>query len=130
MKKFLQLVAVLAIAVLTTQPALAGLTCGMGTTSSLPCAPHCPMAMRSMGMNCQMPRASRSGCMQECCRFGWPQAVVRSAAGARPKAALAPSFLAVPAAASANITVSSAPLPGDLAAASPPRHILFRVFRI
>jgi hypothetical protein len=130
MKKFLQLVAVFAIALLMAQPAIAGLTCGMGTSSTLPCAPHCPMATRSMRADCQMPRASGYGCIQECCRFGWPQAVVRSVSGARHKAIATPFFLVHPAAASANLMSLSAPPPGDLAAASPPRHILIRVFRI
>jgi hypothetical protein len=130
MKKLLQLVAVLAIALLTAGPALAGLTCSMGTASALPCAPHCPMAMHHMGMDCQMPQASRMGCMQECCRFGWPQAVVRSAHGVKPKAAVSAIFVAVPFAATGATAAAAAPPPGDLVASSPPRHILFRVFRI
>jgi len=131
MKKFFQLVAVVAIALLTSQPAIAGLTCGLVPPANLPCAPHCPMSMSHTGSKCEVPlQASRSGCQQESCRFGWPQAVVRSVAGARHKAILTPLFLASPAAAPANIMVSSAPPPGDLAEASPPRHILFRVFRI
>jgi NADH-quinone oxidoreductase subunit I len=68
--------------------------------------------------------------LTESCRFGWPQAVVRSAAGAKPKAIVSPLFLALPAVAPTGITTSAAPLQGDLVAASPPRHILFRVFRI
>jgi hypothetical protein len=130
MKKYLQLVAVLAIALLTAEPALAGLTCSMGTASALPCAPHCPMAKHRMGMNCQMPRASRMGCMQECCRFGWPEATVKSAQGNKPKAAVSAISIANRVATEGPITAYAAPSPSDLVASSPPRHILFRVFRI
>jgi hypothetical protein len=131
MKKFFQFVAVVAIALLTSQPAIAGLTCGLVPPANLPCAPHCPMSMSHTGLKCQVPlQASRMGCQQESCRFGWPQAVVRSAAGAKPKAIVSPLFLALPAVAPTGITTSAAPLQGDLVAASPPRHILFRVFRI
>ena len=89
------------------------------------------MSMSHTGLKCQVPlQASRTGCQQESCRFGWPQAVVRSAAGAKPKAIVPPLFWALPAEAPTGITTFAAPLPGDLAAASPPRRILFRVFRI
>lgn len=131
MKKFFQIVSVVAIALLTSQPAIAGLTCGLVPPASLPGAPHCPLSMSHSGLNCQVPlQASRTGCRQESCRFGWPQAVVRSISGAKHKAIPGPLFQASPAATPVNRTALSAPPPGDLAAASPPRRILLCVFRI
>jgi hypothetical protein len=131
MKRFLQIVAVLAITLLSVQPAIAGLTCDLGAPAGLTCAPHCPMAGSHVSKDCQKPlHASRTGCQQESCRFGWPQAVVRSTQIAKTKAIAAPFFLALPTAAPAKASASTAPPPSDLAAASPPRHILFRVFRI
>ena len=55
------------------QPALAGLTCGMVPSTSMPCAPKCDMATDRMGANCPTHHDSTgAGCLQDCCRNGWP----------------------------------------------------------
>jgi len=132
MKRFLQIVAIAVIAILAAQPALAGLTCGMLTVPSAPCAPACGMAMSQMGMDCQMAEhVAGSGCLQECCRNGFPQGVVQSSTSAKPKIAGTGLVTAFPQLASpAQAALAAAPTMDAIVAAAPPRHILIRVFRI
>lgn len=131
MKRFLQVASLFVVAALTAQPALAGLTCSMGTAASEPCAPHCPMAMGQMGIDCHMPQQFAGvGCQQDCCQYAFPQALALSKADPRPKAAGASVFLVVPEVPQVTRPASGAPTPGDLASAGPPRYILLQVFRI
>jgi hypothetical protein len=126
MKRFLKLVAVIVVAGLTAQPALAGLMCQMVASASVPCAPRCPMAA-----DCPMAHHGASAdCLQDCCRYPQPQAIARSSRQAKPKADNASRLLAVPADSRTTHPAFAVPLPGDLAAASPPRTILLKVFRI
>jgi hypothetical protein len=131
MKKFLQFVAVALVAVLTAQPALAGLTCGMTPLTGVPCAPKCDMAMHHMGANCPMHHHdTSSGCQQDCCRHGWPPALVQSASKTRLKTSGTPFLFAIPAPASAPAAAFAAAPPEDIVAAAPDRHVLLQVFRI
>jgi hypothetical protein len=131
MKKVLQFVAIALVAILATQPALAGLTCGMKPSPSMSAAADCDMAMNQMGTSCPMhSHGAGTDCLQECCRNGWPQAVVQSASKAKPKAVSTQFILAAPSIASAGVAVSAAPPAEALAAAAPDRHVLLQVFRI
>lgn len=132
MKRILQIVSVLVVALLAAQPALAGLSCTMGEPANIPCAPDCNMAaMGQMGMDCQMPlQLAGTGCFQDCCRQGMPQAVAQLTSGAKPKAARTELVLMAPQMATALETAFRATPPDAIAAAAPPRYILFRVFRI
>jgi hypothetical protein len=131
MKKLIQFVAVALVAVLAVQPALAGLTCGMMPSASVPCASKCEMAMHRMGASCPMRHHDTgSGCQQDCCRHGWPPAVVQSAFKATPKPSATPFLLAVPVPASAGIAAFAVPPPEDIGASGPDRHVLLQVFRI
>jgi hypothetical protein len=131
MKKVLQFVAVALVAVLTSQPALAGLTCGLKPFPGIADAAACNMAMNQMGESCPMhSHGAGAGCLQECCRNGWPQAVIQSASKARPKAVGIQFLLSTPSTASAGVALFAAPPAGALAAAAPDRHVLLRVFRI
>jgi hypothetical protein len=131
MKRVLKIVAVALAAVLTAQPALAGLTCGLKSFADAPCVPKCGKATSRMGASCPMHRhASGNECLQDCCRNGWPQAVVRSASKATPKASRSQLLPAEPGpAAAGNATFAALP-EGKIAAAGPPRYILLQVFRI
>jgi hypothetical protein len=134
MKKALQFVAIALVAILATQPALAGLTCGMKPFPTMPDA-ACNMAMNQLanqlGASCPMhSRGAGTGCLQECCRNGWPQAVVQSASKAKPKAVGTQFLLSTPGVASIGVAVSAAPPADALAAAAPDRHLLLQVFRI
>jgi hypothetical protein len=103
----------------------------MMPSTAMPCAPECDMAMDHMGANCPLHHDSTgTGCLQDCCRNGWPQAVAQSASKARPKTSGTPFLVAVPGPASAGIAAFAIPPPGDIDAAAPPRHILLQVFRI
>ena len=131
MKRLLQFVAVVLVALLAAQPALAGMQCEMGTPASMHCAPCCHKAMSHMGMGCPMQhQVTASGCGQNCCHDALPQGVALLAAGVKPKAGRA-EFLAVVSqmAAEADAPVVTAP-PGYSVAAAPARYILFQVFRI
>ncbi|HUD15067.1 MAG TPA: hypothetical protein VMQ56_15550 [Terracidiphilus sp.] len=125
MKRFLQFVAVMVVAVLATQPALAGLTCTM-VAASAPCAPRCPMVV-----DCPMAHHGASAdCLQDCCRYPLPQAIARSSRHAKPKAGKTSLFLAAPAIPQSTQASFVAPPPGNLVAAAPARTILLQVFRI
>jgi hypothetical protein len=131
MKKVLQIVAVALAAVLIAQPAIAGLTCGMTVSPVAACAPACGMAMSQMGAHCPMPHhGTDTGCLQDCCRNGWPQAVVQSASKAKPKAARTGYLQTAPNPAPTGLAAFAAPLREEIAAAGPARHILLQVFRI
>jgi hypothetical protein len=131
MKRLLQVATFALIAVLTAQPALAGLTCGMTPLVSVPCAPKCDMAMSHMGVNCAMHHhETGAGCQQDCCRHGWPPALVQAASKTRPKTSGTPFMLAVPVPASAPAATFAAAPPEDIVAAAPDRHVLLQVFRI
>jgi hypothetical protein len=132
MKRILQIVAVLSVALLAAQPALAGLSCTMEAPTSMPCVPGCDMtAMSQMGMDCQMPlQIAGTGCFQDCCQRGLPQVVAQLASGAKPKAARTQLVLIVPQIAPALQRSFAATPPDAIVAAAPPRYILFRVFRI
>jgi len=131
MKKLLQLVALAAVGVLAFQPALSSVACVMGTPASVPSAPRCAMAMSPMGMRCQMPpHVSGTGCQQDCSQCGMAKSFALSSAGAKPKAGKAQLFLPMPMMAQVAIAHVADEPPGTLIASSPPRYILFQVFRI
>jgi hypothetical protein len=89
------------------------------------------MEMSQMGAHCPMPHhGTDAGCLQDCCRNGWPQALVQSASKARPRAARTRFLQAAPNPASSGIAAFAAPPHEDIAAAGPARHILLQVFRI
>lgn len=131
MKKVLQIVVVALVAVLTAQPAIAGLTCGMRVSPVAAGASACGMEMSEMGAHCPMPHhGTDTGCLQDCCRNGLPQAVVRSALKAKPKAARAKFLQPAPSPLATGSAIFAAPPREEIAAAGPARHILLQVFRI
>jgi hypothetical protein len=131
MKKVFQLVGVALVAVLTAQPAIAGLTCRITVPSRMACTPAMDMTMAQMGMSCPMHRhGAGSGCLQECCRNGWPPAVVRSAGKAKPRMGDTRLLLADVYPALGRATGFAIPPAEEIGAASPPRYILLQVFRI
>jgi len=131
MKRFIQFVAVVVIALLAAQPALAGMQCEMGTPASGHCAPCCHKAMSHMGMDCPMPhQVADSGCGQNYCHDALPQGVALLAAGVKLKAGKTEFLVVMPQmVAEANAPFVAAP-PGNKVAAAPARYILFQVFRI
>ena len=129
MKRFVQLVAILAVAFLAAQPALAGLACAPAQSAA--CIPGCPMAMSTMGPDCQMTGNTATGdCPQNCCSLSLSQTLAPLAA---PKklhisafaSALAPSFaiLAPGPSLSVHAPISARAFP-------PPRYLLNHAFRI
>ena len=131
MKKLLQIVAVALVAVFAAQPTLAGLTCGIMPVSNVASAPKCDMGMDAMGASCPMHHDSTgSGCLQDCCRNGWPPAVVQSASKTKQKTSGTPFLPAIPTLATTPAATITAAPPEDIVAAAPDRHILLQVFRI
>jgi hypothetical protein len=131
MKRVFQFVAVVVVALLATQPALAGLPCNMGAPACGPCAHCCGKTMSHMGMACQMAhKVAGAGCDQNCCHDALPRAVAQLTAGVKPKAGGNVYLASVPQTVSdADASFVAAP-PGKPAAAAPARYILFQVFRI
>ena len=131
MKKVFQLVGVALVAVLTAQPAIAGLTCRITVPSRMACTPAMDMTMAQMGMSCPMHRhGAGSGCLQECCRNGWPPAGVRAAAKARPRTGETQFFVTEPYPAHVGATAFAIPAAEEIGAERPPRYIMLRVFRV
>jgi hypothetical protein len=71
-----------------------------------------------------------SGCLQDCCRNGWPPALVQSASKAKPKTGTTPFLAMVPHPATLGIAAFAVPPPEDIGASGPDRHVLLQVFRI
>ena len=131
MKKLIQCVAALVVALLASQPALAGIACGLGSID-IACTSACPMTMSAMSTRCSMPQhAAGSGCLQECCRFGPQQAVTRTVT-TRPRLAVAATQLSndlgLPP--SPQRSAVKADLAHPLDTSPPPRYLMLRVFRI
>jgi hypothetical protein len=126
MKRLIQFVAVLLVALMAGVPALAAVTCSM---SNSPQASACPMEMSSPAADCPMAQMDDSGCAQECCSHPLPAGVAPMTATVRPelKAALVAILLPVSLdpAAMVAVHVQSAIDPSP-----PPRYILNSVFRI
>jgi hypothetical protein len=131
MKKLLQIVVIVVVALLMAQPAIAGLSCDMGRPVSGPCAPDCGEAMSQMGMDCQKPmQVASTGCEQNCCMEGIPQGVFRLTADRKHKAGNTEILALVPRISADDVMAFAAP-PFNLTVASgPPRYVLLQVFRI
>lgn len=132
MKRLLQFAALALVALLAAQPALAGTSCNMGEPDKAPCAPGCGMQMSEMGADCQMhQQAVGPFCDQTCCRDGLPAGLAQLAGGDKQRPQRADlSYLVSPVGMANEGTASKAPPPLPLASTSPPRYILFQVFRI
>ena len=131
MKRLLKFVAVVMVAMLAAQPALAGMQCEMGTPANGHRASCCHKAMSRMGMNCPMHhKVAATGCDQNCGNDALPQGIAQLAAGVKPKAGKAEFIAVAPRlVADEDAAVRSAP-PGNAVAAAPARYILFQIFRI
>lgn len=131
MKRFLQFVALVVIALLAAQPALAAMSCEMGTSASGHHAPCCHKVMSHMGMGCPIHhQVTAAGCDQNHCHDALPQSVALLSAGVKPKAGRADFIAVMPRmVAEAGAPFVAAP-PGKTVAAAPARYILFQVFRI
>ncbi len=128
MKRPIQFIVVLVIAMLSAEPAVAGLFCSMDRAgSSLMCA-----QMADMGPDCPMHGQTNSEtCAPDCCNQAQPSSTVTTAfSSAKPRLAIV-SVL--------DMTAITSPQPHDagsfveppaVLSASPPRHLLLRVFRI
>jgi hypothetical protein len=131
MKRFLHFVAVVMVALLAAQPALAGMQCEMGTSASGYRTTCCHKAMSPMGMDCPMQhQVAVAGCGQSCCTDALPRGIALLAAGVKPKAGRAEFIAVAPRlVAETHATFVGAP-PGYSVAAAPARYILFQVVRI
>lgn len=127
MKRIIQFVAVMVIAVLALSPAAEGLAC---LTHMAGRASACPMGMGELGPDCQMARDVATGCDTDCCNHPAPPIAAAWAATTKPKgvAAVALTALVVNAPAVAAVPAVKAMEPAM--EASPPRYVLNRVFRI
>jgi hypothetical protein len=131
MKRILKFAALAVIALLTAQPALAGLLCPMGNPNGGSQA-HCSgMAMSEMGMQCPMHRhAADIDCVQNCCKEGIPQGVFRLTADRKPKAGKTEYLALAPRIAADDVMAFAAPPLDRTVASGPARYVLLRVFRI
>lgn len=129
MKRFAQLVAVLAIALFAIQPALAGMSCMPNQSAA--CVPGCPMAMDSMGADCPVAgQAMASECLPNCCTHGVSPAIAPLVPSERLRLAMFLISAARPDAGQSAKTAASFFAPIESRAVSPPRYILNQVFRI
>jgi hypothetical protein len=129
MKRIAQFASILAILLLTAEPAFAGFACTFGLTAN--CMAGCPMAMEAMGPDCSMASGiMASACPMECCLDAAVQATESAAAvnnlrkiGHTPAAAEDAAIL--PVAPVTNLSIGA-----NVRAVSPPRYILDHNFRI
>ena len=142
MRRILQIVAFIAVALLAAQPALAGMRCDMGMSACHSCAHCCHHAMESMasmdgmaadgmGAECSMPaQAIGVACAPTCCDQATPAGLIQIVAGEKSKADKATVVALLPQqSVLAALQFAETP-PGVLASNPPPRYILFQVFRI
>jgi hypothetical protein len=131
MKRYLQIVAVVMVAILAAQPALAAMSCEMGTPASGHRALCCHKAMARMGMGCPMHhQVAAAGCEQNCCNYALPQGVAQLATGSKPKTGSVEFIAVAPRLVTGADAVFVGAPPGNTVAAAPARYILFQVFRI
>jgi hypothetical protein len=128
MKRVFQIAGVLLILVLGAGPASAAIGCVLSNPAM---GQSCPMGVAGMDADCPMSHAlAPRDCSQDCCNRTAPIAVVLSGLPVKPKL-----VAAAPAIARLNLVTAAKPhifpeiLP-PVAANSPPRYILLRVFRI
>ena len=125
MKKLLQCVSILAMGLLIAPASLAALLC-----ASVGQSMACPMAASEMGPDCPMAgAASASNCPENCCSQPSLLKVLAWAHPVRPKLRNLPTAIMPPAIAAAK-PVQALARPINPSASSPPRFILFQVFRI
>jgi len=141
MKKILQFVAFVIVALLVAQPVIAGLPCSAQIIPAGGCTPGCGMTMNAaqMGQMAQggmssdypmSPAISSDGCAQNCCHTGLLQAFAQPATRAKSSAAKTQHFVPAPqilTIESQAVVLSAQTRPGSSA---PPLRILFQVFRI
>lgn len=128
MKRAFQIAAAILMLVLPVRPALADATCRMGMATS---QAACPMGMDEMGPDCPMAQhMAQDACAQDCCNHALPQTAVIPGTSAKPRSsAAAPTMTCASGSpeAQAPFAPSSTPI---AAGSSPPRYILYRIFRI
>lgn len=127
MKRVLSICAVTLIALLSAGPAGAALTCALGNPAM---DASCPMGMTHMDRDCPMSRAMAMDCTQDCCNRTLPQAVSVPGIPAKSKIQVTPLSTFSPLAVQFTGTGALSEPVSVVAAASPPRYLLLRVFRI
>jgi hypothetical protein len=128
MKRAIQIFAILLIGLLTAGPAWAAVSCALGDYAM---GSSCPMGMATMDADCPMSHALAStDCSQDCCNRAMPQVTGFLAFTSKPRLLAPPVALQTPAPSEATF-IAAKPHAVDLIAAdSPPRYLLLRVFRI
>ena len=127
MKWATQIFAVVLTGLLSAAPAWTAVSCTLGNAQM---GTSCPMGMAQMDPDCPMSHSLAMDCSQDCCNRATPQAVVIPGIPAKSKiveASPASESLAVVQATASPGNAGPASL---AAAASPPRYLLLRVFRI
>jgi len=131
MKRLFQIGALVAVALLPVQPALAGELCAMGTPMGVPHAHCADMAMSQMDANCPM-HAPVAGieCDRSSCRDCLLTSTVQLATVERPKAGGNGSVAVLPRTIESAGTTLAAAQSRTATGLAPDRCILFQVFRI
>ncbi len=127
MKRIAQFAAVLAIALLVAQPAIAGATCLFGPAAA--CVSGCPMA--GMGPDCPMTgQTVASSCPMDCCSHAALQATDPQVAPSKVRVVVQPIAFAEHYKVSIANPIAVAREIVKIRSVSPPRYILNRAFRI
>ena len=129
MKRIVQFAAILAIALLLVQPALAASACLFGP--AVACVTGCPMAMGGMRPNCPMSsQMVASSCPMDCCSHSASQATEPVATADKMRAVAQPLTLAEFAVIPISNPALAAREINEIRGVSPPLTILNQVFRI
>jgi len=123
MKKRLQIAAVMLAGLLAAQPSIAALACQANA--------GCSMGMSEMGPNCPMTRSQAAdACTPGCCDHAAAALSREWATLAKPEALAQNAVLSCARESGPPMMFSGSVGSCSLAASSPPRYILYRVFRI
>lgn len=128
MKQLFQIAGVLLIVLLGAGPASAAVGCAAQNSAM---DSSCPMGMAGMGADCPMSHSLAAlDCSEDCCNLTAPVAQVVNAVPVKPKLIAAAQPMLARTVATEVEGISRPGLSKSVAANSPPRYILLRVFRI
>jgi len=128
MKRIVQLAAVVVVTLLAGLPTAEALTCPLRANAA---ASGCSMSMGTMSTDCPFAQGMAANeCLRDCCNCGLPKLLGPIAVRVNQKQGLPVQFVAL-VALSADSQSAGATRPDEpVLSSSPPRYLLYRVFRI
>jgi len=125
MRRRLQFVTILAMALLAAEPALTGLSCSMDASGH---SSDCHTSMAAMGADCPM---NLEACAPDCCNHIQPPSMATASSLIfKPKLAAPSALLGTSPVRPALPDHATGSHQAEILGAPPPRYLLLRIFRI